>query len=323
MSTNHEQNGEDELQGARRTAYALGQAEGAEKAAVEGEMAASPQTRQEVEAVEALAARLKEAAQAGPPPEPSRALRAAVEQRLTELEAARPAAKTRNARTWWRTRLVALAAVAACLVALAVPIVRSLNFFGAAEPTRLAKQEAPATDAPEKLFSNAAKNVVMGSTRKSDSVRAFGTLEKYDLDKSDTLPPGQWNVDPSLEKPATPSPLRDITDLNSSPFRNSDGIVANDDHPIDLETLSGRLMHGVGVNSDAGLVGNVTMDGQSGAGLTMTGSGSLTLNGNNTYTGGTSINASRLALGNGAAVNSNNQFWRLRGIQLHHGDPSH
>ena len=49
------------------------------------ELAASPQARQEVETVEALAARLKEAARAAPQPEPSPAFRGVVERRLAEL----------------------------------------------------------------------------------------------------------------------------------------------------------------------------------------------------------------------------------------------
>ena len=90
MTTNHEHNGEDEIQAARRTAHALGQTEGAEQAEVAAELAASPQARQEVEAVEALAARLKEAACEAPQPEPSPALREAVERRLAELRAGPP-----------------------------------------------------------------------------------------------------------------------------------------------------------------------------------------------------------------------------------------
>ena len=93
MASNHEHDGEDELQAARRTAYGLGQTEGAEQAEVAAELAASPQARQEVEAVEALAARLKAAARETPPPEPSPALREAVQRRLAEFEpAAGPAA---------------------------------------------------------------------------------------------------------------------------------------------------------------------------------------------------------------------------------------
>ena len=70
MSTNHEHDGEDEIQAARRTAHALGQTEGAEQAEVAAELAASPQARQEVEAVQALAARLKEAARRPRSPSP-------------------------------------------------------------------------------------------------------------------------------------------------------------------------------------------------------------------------------------------------------------
>ena len=55
MSTNYEHNGEDETQAARRTAHALGQTAGDDWAAVEAEMAVSPQARQEVEASAAMA----------------------------------------------------------------------------------------------------------------------------------------------------------------------------------------------------------------------------------------------------------------------------
>ena len=127
MTTNYEHDGEDELQAARRTAHALGQTEGAEQAEVAAELAASPQARQEVEAVEALAARLKEAAREAPQPEPSPALREAIERRLAELEpvAGRAAAAAGPA-------VVAephggLALTAACLVALRRSCGRSMR----------------------------------------------------------------------------------------------------------------------------------------------------------------------------------------------------
>ena len=74
MTTNHEHDGEDELKAARRTAHALGQTDGAEQAEVWAELASSPRAQREVEAVQALAARLKEAARKAPQPECSPAL---------------------------------------------------------------------------------------------------------------------------------------------------------------------------------------------------------------------------------------------------------
>ena len=164
MSTNHEFNGEDEIQAARRTAHALGQTQGAERGEVAAEMAASPQVYQEVEEVEALAARLKKAAHEAPQPEPSPALREAVERRLAELEAtagrvavpapveadthgdsvicASRAAGLGPTRPWWRNRLAALALTAACLVALAVPILWSTGIFGPEKEPQLAGQTA-------------------------------------------------------------------------------------------------------------------------------------------------------------------------------------
>ena len=146
MSTNHEHNGEDELQAARRTAHALGQTEGAERAAVEGEMAASPHVAAEIKAVEALADRLKAAAQAAPPVEPSAELREAVARRLDELEsaAAKPSPPAplpvgEGRKKWARRRLVALALTAACIAALIVPIALSKRFFTQTEPQTVAK----------------------------------------------------------------------------------------------------------------------------------------------------------------------------------------
>ncbi len=143
MTTNqdHEHDGEDELQAARRTAHALGQTDGAEQAEVWAELASSPQAQREVEAVQALAARLKEVARKAPRPEPSPALREAVERRLAELEpTAGRAAVQRKARPWWRNRVMALALTAACLVALAVPILRSIGLFGPGKDRNVASQ---------------------------------------------------------------------------------------------------------------------------------------------------------------------------------------
>jgi hypothetical protein len=122
MFTNHERNGEDELQAARRTAYALGQTSGAEEAAIKAELAASPQAQQEVEAVAALAAQLKEAAGAVPRPEASPELRQAVKRRLAKLAPAAGRAVTAgSAGKRWPRRLAALALTVA-LLALALPI---------------------------------------------------------------------------------------------------------------------------------------------------------------------------------------------------------
>ena len=143
MSTNHEHNGEDELQAARRTAHALGQTEGAEHAEVAAELAASPQARQEVEAVEALAAQLKEVAREAPRPEPSPALREAVERRLAELEpAAGRAAASGQAWPWWRSRLAVLAVTVACLVVFTVPIARWTHLLTPRQEPEVAKQSA-------------------------------------------------------------------------------------------------------------------------------------------------------------------------------------
>src|SRR5437868_6865220 len=114
MSTNYEHNGEDDTLAARRTAHALGQTAAEDWAAVESEMAASPQARQEVEAIAAVAARLKEAAQLTPPAVRSPALRAAVEERLAALESvARPV--VRGQAPSWRRRVIAWVLSAACL----------------------------------------------------------------------------------------------------------------------------------------------------------------------------------------------------------------
>ena len=142
MNTNHEHGGEDELRAARRTAYALGQTQGAEQAEVAAELAASPRARQEVEAVEALAARLKEAAREAPQPGPSPAIREAVERRLAELEpVAGRAAAQGPARAWWRSRLAALALTAACLAAVAVPVGWSMHLFEPETQREVARQE--------------------------------------------------------------------------------------------------------------------------------------------------------------------------------------
>ncbi len=146
-------------------------------------MAASPQARQEVKAIAALAARLKEAAQLAPPVEPSAALCAAVEKRLAELEtaAAKPSPlalpsegeRSRYARAWRRRRLAALALTAACLVAFAVPIARTLRLIGPEQPREVAKASA----APDQRMNDATKSVIAGSTLPRPGPRFDTTIE--------------------------------------------------------------------------------------------------------------------------------------------------
>ncbi len=143
MSTNHEHNDSDELQAARRTAHALGQTDGAEQAKLWVELASSPKAQREVEAVQAVAARLKEAARAVPQPEPSPALREAVKRRLAEIgPIASRAAVQATSRPWWRSRMMAVGLTAASVVALAVPIVRWSNSLRAGKERTLAMQTA-------------------------------------------------------------------------------------------------------------------------------------------------------------------------------------
>jgi len=141
IMTNHEYNGEDELLAARRTAYALGQTEGAEAAEVTAELVTSEQARQEVEAIQALAARLKEAARTVRQPEPSTAIREAVERRLDELESvAGRAVEPTKARPWWRGRTAVFALTAACLAVLAISIVRPTRFLASGKVQEVAKR---------------------------------------------------------------------------------------------------------------------------------------------------------------------------------------
>ena len=143
MSTNYEHNGEDDTLAARRTAHALGQTTGDDWAAVEAEMAASPQARQEVAAIAAVAQRLKEAAVTTPPAVRSASLRAAVEARLTELEsAARPV--VRGPVPQRRRRVVTWVMAAGCLAGVAVAFMRQTSYFGRGEPRQVANSAASA-----------------------------------------------------------------------------------------------------------------------------------------------------------------------------------
>ena len=199
MDNNHEHDGEDELQAARRTAHALGQTEGAEKAEVAAELAASPQARQEVEAVEALAARLKEAAREAPQPEPSPTIREAIERRLAELEpAAGRAAAAGAARPWWRSRLATLALTAACLVALAVPIVWSTGLLGPGKERKVASGSADrdAAITPSHLPE---------------------TFDSFDIGGSNESATTEMDRDPTLHKPRFDDVEVNHTSRNSAP----------------------------------------------------------------------------------------------------------
>ncbi len=235
MTTNYEHDGEDELRAARRTAHALGQTEGAEEAEVAAELAASPQARQEVESVEALAARLKEAAREAPQPEPSPALRETVERRLGELEpAAGRAAVQGPARPWWRSRLVALALTAACLVALAVPILRSMNLFGLGEE-RIVVWLSPSKDAavPEATKSPTAIPSLASPTRRIAADYDQRALpSKIGISQNIDEPPAEVDVDPTLHK--SPTKVGEYQNLDSSSFRNADGIFSNGDRTLDF-----------------------------------------------------------------------------------------
>ena len=189
MSTNHEHDGEDELQAARRTAHALGQTEGAEHAEVAAELAASPQARQEVEAVEALAAQLKEVAREAPRPEPSPALREAVERRLAELEpAAGRAAAQGPARPWWQSRLAALALTVACLLVFTVPIARWTHLLGPGKEREVAKQSAnQPTTTQDNLI--------------SELDRPLEEPDVSDIGDIEAKPAPEMDLDPTLEKP--------------------------------------------------------------------------------------------------------------------------
>ncbi len=287
MSTNHEHDGEDEGRSARRTAHTLGQTLGAEEAEVAAELAASPQARQELEAVEALAARLKEAARAAPRPEPSPALREAIERRLAELEpAAGRAAGPGAARPWWRGRLMALALSAACLAALAVPIAWSMHWFGTRKVSEVARQAA----APGTALSPADQS----KTTTKQPAREAGFNMSGGVGGGDTLMAAYGHgafqateISPlNMRSGSTGGALIElqntgmvIDDVRDSSYVHYSGGVATpltgwaainqaitdgNASAFDLgkNTSPGRLMYGPGANSDSGLVGNITLDEQ-------------------------------------------------------------
>ncbi len=200
MSTNYEHNGEDDTLAARRTAHALGQTSGDDWAAVEAEMAASPQARQDVEASAAMAQRLKEAAETTPPAVRSPELRAAVEARLAKLEAAaRPT--VRGPVPQWRRRVVTWVLTAGCLAGVALAIMRQSNFFEAREPRQVAQTAGtPRMDASDARLNAAARLLVRGGPAKTSN-NPKDQLPY--LESSEVEPPAtpQLDVDPTLHTP--------------------------------------------------------------------------------------------------------------------------
>jgi len=145
----HEPNSRD-LDDARLTAYALGQLDERERAAVERDLARADKergekARQAVEQIRALAGHIQEAARLDPGPPPSASLREAVERRLSQLEdekmETKPVASTgadakRSRRPW-----IALA-VAVCLLIAVIPLYLAITEYS---PHRAANELAMAT----------------------------------------------------------------------------------------------------------------------------------------------------------------------------------
>ena len=333
MSTNYEHNGEDETQAARRTAHALGQTEGAEREAVEAEMAASPQARQEVEASAAMAARLKEAAQLTPPAVQSPDLRAAVEARLTELESAAPPA-VRAPVPQWRRRVTTWVLTAGCLAGVAVALMRQTHFFGQGGPRQVATSTAASNAvAPGKEWSDAAEKRISGEFKPPSSVQldsyalqlpaASGTASStyslrmtYDPSCFDPKPSGSYDSLMRVDVGGQPLPAPSYMHVDTQYFPPrpepsiTESLAFHDrriaDLPLEVdanETQTGRLMFGVGVNSDAGLVGNVTVDEQNFKGANVN-QGSKPFSGSQQPSGYTPWMNSYAAPGDGGTVSN-------------------
>jgi len=156
----HEPNSRD-LDDARLTAYALGQLDERERAAVERDLARADKergekARQAVEQIRALAGHIQEAARLDPGPPPSASLREAVERRLSQLEdekmETKPVASTgadakRSRRPW-----IALA-VAVCLLIAVIPLYLAITEYS---PHRAANELAMATAESEPATPSAA-----------------------------------------------------------------------------------------------------------------------------------------------------------------------
>ncbi len=283
MSTNHEHNGEDDALAALRTANALGQTAGVEHAAVEHEISAMPEVRQEVEVIASLAARLKEAAQSAPPVEPSAALRAAVEKRLSELDSPRPLALApRKPRPWWRRHMAKLAFAAACLVVVAAHFMPPTKIISVGDPREVAMLSASPTEKPPALTKAETQQKL------AELVNEFNRLsheQRYEeagviAAKAKELAPDELvskvmvvegglraNAarEVQLKERKEHSSFDALADVDESaiPYRARreaarDAAIAK----LDQGFEKGRLTYGVGVDSNTGLVGNVTLDEQ-------------------------------------------------------------
>jgi len=134
MNTNHHPIDDDQQREARLTAYALGQLDEQERAAVEAELAASEKAREEVRTTRVLANYVYEATCRDQSLRPSPGLRLAVEERLRQLEVAAEGGPSASppAKPLGRShrRLWGLLALAACLLVAAVPSYMFLTGLG-------------------------------------------------------------------------------------------------------------------------------------------------------------------------------------------------
>ncbi len=131
MNTNHENHDAREIDEARLTAYALGQLDEAERAAVEAVLANSDEARKFVAETAALAGHVQQAYQQAPNPALSPSIRAAVEKRLTENipEDEKAVPLDRRPKRSWLDRhwlnVLAVSTVSAILVCLLLPAVQA------------------------------------------------------------------------------------------------------------------------------------------------------------------------------------------------------
>ena len=160
MKSNHEDPAGRELNEAQLTAYALGQLDAKERAAIEAKLARSEKARRDVEETSALAGHLNEANRQYLSPQPSAALCEAIDDHLTELEVAKmetrptPSSVAKSSKS--RRPLIAVAAVA-CLViavvALALPSLLDRQEMAARQPAPEEQSAASGAEDAEKKSS--------------------------------------------------------------------------------------------------------------------------------------------------------------------------
>jgi len=181
MNSNHEDPASRELNEARLTAYALGQLDAKERAAIEAKLARSEKARRDVAETSALADHLNEANRQYLSPQPSAALREAIDGHLTELEVAKmetrptPSSVAKSSKS--RRPLIAVAVVA-CLVVAVVAL---------ALPSLLDRQEMAArqTDPEEQSTASGA----------ADAEKKAG--DALELQRKDELSPDAPLGDPT------------------------------------------------------------------------------------------------------------------------------